>query len=68
MFQIKLPVLTRGLLLEKFFQKMERRNFIKNITAGSITLSGLSLGLNTFNPDFSSSKNELVRDRLWLWG
>jgi hypothetical protein len=47
---------------------MERRNFIKNITAGSITLSVLSLGLNTFNPDFSSSKNELLRDRLWLWG
>jgi hypothetical protein len=47
---------------------MERRNFIKNVIAGSVTLSGLSLGLNTFNSDSGYPKNELVRDRLWLWG
>jgi hypothetical protein len=47
---------------------MKRRNFIKNVTRGGVALSGLSLGLNTFNSASSYLKNEVVRDRLWLWG
>jgi hypothetical protein len=34
------------------FQKMKRRNFIKNITLGSVTLSGLSKGLNNSASDY----------------
>lgn len=47
---------------------MKRRDFIKNATLGSAALSGLTLGLNTFHSDISSSENAIIKDRLWLWG
>jgi hypothetical protein len=47
---------------------MKRRDFIKNAMLGSVVLSGLSPGLNTFNSENSLPGNELIKDRLWLWG
>ena len=47
---------------------MKRRNFIKNATIGSVALSGLGLGLNSFNSDCKLPKNTLIKDKLWLWG
>jgi hypothetical protein len=47
---------------------MKRRNFIKNASIGSAALAGSGLGLYSFNSDFKLSKNELIKDKLWLWG
>ena len=47
---------------------MKRRNFIKNVTLGSVALSGLSMGLKTIPAEGGFSKNEIIKDKLWLWG
>ena len=47
---------------------MKRINFIKNLTLGSVSLSGLSLGLNALYSENSLPKDASIRDRLWLWG
>jgi hypothetical protein len=47
---------------------MTRRDFIRNTTISSITLSGLLPGINSLNLKSALSENQLIKDRLWLWG